>query len=359
MWQYVNLCIVAFAVTFFLIPGIRPVACFVGLVDKPGGRKKHDGLIPLTGGISIFAGMVVSVLLSSESTDFIRVLVIGSAMMVAVGAFDDRYDISPRFRLIAQLLIAMLFTYGLGVKITSLGDLLGLGPIELGFVASTFTVLCIMALVNAFNMLDGVDGLVGTISGISFIGLSLLLHRVGSNDLAAVCLCLSFSIFAFLIYNVFGSPMRRGFSKVFMGDAGSMFLGLALAVLLVKSSQIKGYGQSIAVNPVGVLWFVLLPITDMATTIFRRLKRGRSPLAPDRTHIHHILLRSGLTKYQVLIALGGLQLVFVSIAMIVSLTEMPLWIGFSFAIIVVFAYQIMISRSWRILRWTRRRLGVL
>ncbi len=357
MWQYVNLCIVAFAVTFFLIPAIKPVACFVGLVDKPGGRKKHDGMIPLTGGISIFAGMLASVLFSVEQTEFIRVLVVGGAMMVAVGAFDDRYDISARFRLVAQLLIAILFTYGLGVKVNSLGDLFGLGVIELGYFANVFTIVCIIALINALNMLDGIDGLVGTLSGISFLGLAMLLNRAGDFELAAACLCLCFSIFAFLIYNLFGSPERRGFSKVFMGDAGSMFLGLMLAVLLVRSSQ-SPHGGEYAINPVGVLWFVLLPVTDMATTIGRRIRRGRSPLAPDRTHIHHIILRAGFTKYQALIILGVLQLILVSMGMIVSLAGNYVPIGFFLALIAIVIYQLLIGRSWRIVRWSRRRLGV-
>lgn len=357
MWQYVSLCLAAFAVTFLLIPVIKPVACFIGLVDRPGGRKRHDGMIPLTGGISIFAGMLISILFSIEQTEFVRVLIIGGAMMVAVGAFDDRYDISARFRLVAQLLIGILFTYGLGVKITNLGDLFGLGTIDLGIFANLFTVICIIALINALNMLDGIDGLVGTISGISLLGLAMLLHRAQNYELAGVCLCLSFSIFAFLIFNLFGSPKRRTLSKVFMGDAGSMFLGLMLAVLLVRGSQSFGGGE-IAINPVGVLWFVLLPITDMATTIGRRLRRGRSPLAPDRTHIHHILLRSGFTKYQALTILGVVQLILVSIGMIVSLSQGLTVIGFILALIAVAVYQLMINRSWRIVRWSRRRFGL-
>ncbi|HEY6529185.1 MAG TPA: undecaprenyl/decaprenyl-phosphate alpha-N-acetylglucosaminyl 1-phosphate transferase [Cellvibrionaceae bacterium] len=357
MLQYLSLCLVAFAVTFFLIPAIKPIACFVGLVDKPGGRKRHDGMVPLTGGISIFAGMLASILSSVEQTEFIRVLVIGGAMMVAVGAFDDRYDISARFRLVAQLLIAILFTYGLGVKVVNVGNLFGFGVIELGFFANFFTVICIIALINALNMLDGIDGLVGTLSGISLLGLAMLLHRVGDYELAAVCLCLCFGIFAFLIFNLFGSPNRRALSKAFMGDAGSMFLGLMLAVLLVRSSQ-QNHGVEIAINPVGVFWFVLLPITDMATTIGRRLRRGRSPLAPDRTHIHHIILRAGFTKYQALTILGALQLILVSIGMMVSFSEGLTCIGFVLALIMVAFYQLMINRSWRIVRWSRRRFGL-
>jgi len=357
MWQYVNLCLVAFAVTFFLIPAIKPIACFVGLVDKPGGRKKHEGMVPLTGGISIFAGMLASVLFSVEQTEFVRVLVVGGAMMVAVGAFDDRYDISARFRLVAQLLIAILFTYGLGVKVSNVGDLFGIGVVELGYFGSVFTVVCIVALINALNMLDGIDGLVGTLSGISFLGLAMLLNRIGDFELAAACLCLCFGIFAFLIYNLFGSPERRGFGKVFMGDAGSMFLGLMLAVLLVRSSQSR-QGFDIAISPIGVLWFVLLPITDMATTIGRRLRRGRSPLAPDRTHIHHIIMRAGLTKYQALILLSGLQLVLVSIGMMITLSKGMDLVGFLLAIFLVICYQLIIGRSWRIVRWSRRRFGL-
>lgn len=355
MWQYVNLCIVAFAVTFFLIPAIKPIACFVGLVDRPGGRKKHLGEVPLTGGISIFFGLAICVFFEIiPSSVFTRLLVVGSGLMVFVGALDDRLNISAAPRLFAQAMIALIFVYGLEIKINDLGCF-GDSCVELpGSIGALMSMIAVIAVINAFNMFDGIDGLVGTLATIGFAGLAIVSYIAGFAEILSICVSLIASIFAFLIFNIYGSVERKSFSKAFMGDAGSMFLGLILAVLLL---DVTSKSEAVNVNTPAVLWFVLLPLTDMATTIYRRVKAGRSPLSPDRTHVHHILSRAGLSKYQVLFFLSLVQLMLVVVGIVSVIIGMSDYLNYVFVILFVCLYQYSIYKCWKMVRWVRKSLG--
>lgn len=357
MFPFLNLFFVSFVVAFLMIPAIRPLAFYVGLVDKPGGRKRHSGSVPLTGGISIFLALLISVFFELiPGSMLVRLLIVGAGLMVLIGALDDRLDISARIRLLAQALIALIFVYGLGVKITDIGEI---GDILIRlptFLSLILSVTAVIATVNAFNMLDGVDGLVGTLAMISFGGLAVIARVMGVVDIVGISVCLVAAILAFLIFNVYGSTEKRSFSKAFMGDAGSMFLGLILSVLLLS---LQGGGvTSTRVSPLVVLWFVLFPITDMATTIYRRVRAGRSPLAADRTHIHHIMLRMGFGKYQVVVLLSLLQTLLVSVGIFVALGYVSDSVAYILAASFIAAYQYAIHRCWKMIRWIRRYFSV-
>ena len=346
--------VAAFMVTFLAVKLLQPLAVSIGLVDNPGGRKQHDGAIPLIGGLAIFAGVFLSAYVFLEQPPFVRIFMLGGGMIVFMGAMDDRYDISARFRLVAQFLIASLFVYGLKLSVDSFGDLLGLGAIKLGWLGFPFALVAIIAVVNAINMLDGIDGLVGGLGLISFTGLSLIYFGAGHLNIAWLCLALVGSLMAFLLFNLWGKPAHKRLSKVFMGDAGSMFIGLSIAVLLLN-----GPSESVlAFEPVTALWFVILPMTDMVTLMYRRLRRGKSPLAPDRTHIHHILMRAGFSSRGTLYILLCVQLTLVSVGMVFN--YLPGWepISFSCCLVFVLAYQLLMKRSWRFIRWNKRRFAI-
>lgn len=346
--------VVAFAVTFGMIKLLQPLAYMVELVDKPGGRKQHDGVVPLIGGIAVFSGVFLTGYLFLEQPTFIRMFMIGGGFMVFLGAIDDRYDISPRVRVVAQILIASIFVYGLGIYLETFGNLLGLGEIRVGWLGYLLAILSLVGVVNAFNMLDGIDGLVGSLGLISFAGLSFLFAAAGQTNLAFLSTLFIGAVSAFLVFNIWGTPGKQTrISKVFMGDAGSMLVGLAVGVLLIYGSQ----GVSPAFKPCTAIWFVLLPMTDMFTLMYRRVRRGKSPLAPDRTHIHHILIRAGFKPWQTLYILVTLQalLVFVGIYMMQSgVSEM---VSFGSAIGFVLLYQVWMKRSWRFIRWSKKRLS--
>lgn len=341
---------VAFVTAFVVVKMLKPIAYLVNLVDKPGGRKDHDGVIPLIGGLAIYTSVCITTFLFIEQPIFIRLFLLAGGLIVFMGMVDDRYQLSARFRLAGQFLIACIFVYGLDVHIESFGDLLGIGELNPGWLGYPLAVLSLMGVVNAMNMLDGMDGLVGSIAMVSFIGLIGLFGAAGHTTFQYLCLAFTGAIAAFLIFNLWGSPTKN-FRKVFMGDAGSMFLGLSLGVLLIEGSQ----QPTAAFSPVTALWFVLLPMTDMFTIMYRRIKRGRSPMAPDRTHIHHIIIRAGFSRTQALYIMLIIQSAFVMLG-VCSQKFGNESIGFSLAVTFVVVYQLFMRRAWRFVRWSNKRL---
>ena len=284
--------ICSFVLAFAITKLLKPLACWAELVDKPGGRKKHQGVIPLVGGISIYLSISLTTFMFLDQPIFIRLFLMAGGLIVFMGMVDDRYDISARFRLMGQLLVCGIFVYGLDVHIGSFGNLFGFGNLNPGWLGYPLAVLSLMGVINAFNMLDGMDGLVGSSTMVCFCGLVYLFGQNGNETLQLLSTAFVGAIAAFLIFNIWGKPNGKKLKKVFMGDAGSMFLGLSVGVLAIAGSQ-----QPVnAFEPIIALWLVLLPMTDMFTIMYRRIKRGKSPMAPDRTHIHHILLRAGFGK---------------------------------------------------------------
>jgi UDP-GlcNAc:undecaprenyl-phosphate GlcNAc-1-phosphate transferase len=340
--------VLAFAITMLL----KPLAYWAELVDKPGGRKKHQGLIPLIGGISIYMSISLTALLFIEQPIFIRLFLLAGGLIVFMGMIDDRYDISARFRLFGQLMVCGIFVYGLDVHIESFGNLFGFGELMPGWLGYPLAVLSLMGVINAFNMLDGMDGLVGSITIVCFCGLVYLFGQNGSQTLQLLSMSFVGAIGAFLIFNIWGNPSSKKLKKVFMGDAGSMFLGLSIGVLVIYGSQ-----QPVAAfPPVTALWIVLLPMTDMFTIMYRRVKRGKSPMAPDRTHIHHILLRAGFGKKMTLNIMMLAQVVFVGLGIALIVAGFNEAFSFALAVLFVTMYQLLMKRSWRFIRWSRRKI---
>ena len=350
VFQNIGIAFFAFGLSFGLIKILCPFAEWIHLVDKPGGRKRHTGAIPLVGGLAIYIGVFATVLIFLEQPIFIRFFLLAGGLIVFMGMLDDRYDLSARLRLFGQVLISSIFVYGLDIHIDSFGNLFGFGEVKTGILAYPLTVLSLVGVINAFNMLDGMDGLVGSIVGVSFIGLAFLFGNSLHPNLQLLCLVFIGAISAFLIFNVFGKAGSKKVEKVFMGDSGSMFLGLSVGALVIYGSQ-----QPIAAfSPVTALWFVLLPMTDMFTLMYRRLKRGRSPFAPDRTHIHHIITRSGFSKIQALNVIVVMQSVFIGAGVIILQQSVLEFISFLVIIFLVLFYQFLMMRSWKIIRWSRK-----
>ncbi|WP_096084702.1 MraY family glycosyltransferase [Agaribacterium haliotis] len=347
MEKAIALLAISFTACFIIIKLLKPLAYWAELVDKPGGRKDHKGVIPLIGGLAIYAAVSISTFFFIDQPLFIRLFLLAGGLIVFMGMVDDRYELSARFRLVGQLLVCGIFVYGLDIRITNFGNLFGMGDITVGWLGYPLTVLSLMGVMNAFNMMDGMDGLVGSLCLVVFAGLAYLFCQ--SSNVVPEFLCLTFvgAISAFLIFNIWGSPGGNRLRKIFMGDAGSMFLGLCIGVLVVYGAQnpIRSF------EPITALWFVLLPMTDMFTIMYRRVKRGRSPMAPDRTHIHHILLRAGYSRSDALCILVLAQSGCVVLGIVLAGDAL---LSIAFALILVALYQYFLKRSWRFIRWKKR-----
>jgi UDP-GlcNAc:undecaprenyl-phosphate GlcNAc-1-phosphate transferase len=285
--------VVAFLITAVLLVALRPLANSIGLVDYPGGRKTHNGTIPVVGGIAMLGGLVVATVMGRALGHDALVIVSAAAFIVFIGALDDRFDLAPQLRLFAQAAAAIALIYGTGFVVPDLGDLLGFGTISTGWLALPFTVIACMALINAFNMLDGLDGLAGGCALIALGGLSAIAIATHEPAAAIIACSLFGACCAFLLFNV---PVRynRGF-RTFMGDAGSTLVGFVLAcvaLILIQPSRSD-------VPPAFILWMVPIPVFELFSSIGRRLVAGVSPLRADNGHFHHRLLQAGFSTRQV------------------------------------------------------------
>src|SRR5499427_2973623 len=277
--------VLTFVVSVVFMFVLRPIASAVGLVDMPGGRKRHGMPVPLSGGIAMSVGLGFGTTLVAHP-EFWNPSILGIYLLVVVGTVDDRFDLTPNVRLIAQSCAAMLVVFASGITITSLGSPLFF-DLPLGILSVPFTLLFIMTLINAFNLTDGIDGLAGGLALLSLVAMAI----VGINtDVFGLIVLLIAVVLAFLIFNFplrFVQPVRT-----FMGDAGSTFLGLAIASIGVWLSQ----GVEPRISPVVGLWFVAVPVFDLFSTIIRRSAEGKSPFAPDHGHLHHVLVDCGLSR---------------------------------------------------------------
>lgn len=285
--------------TMMLIVWLRRPAQRFGLIDHPGGRKRHGDIVPLTGGISIALGFFVALSLSFHVMGEYRVLLVSMALLALIGVLDDLGEVSPRTKLGVQVFASVLMTSWGNHFLTTLGDVLARGPFLLHNWGIPLTIFATVAVINGLNMLDGLDGLAGGLALIIlafFAGFAWWAIDVNAFKLLTVAIG---AIAGFLVFNL--PHPWRGRRRTFMGDTGSLVLGFLIAWFAIDLTQRETH----AVAPVVMLWVVGLVLFDVFTVTVRRLIRRRDPAAPDRGHIHHLLLRRGLSVRQTLVVLLG------------------------------------------------------
>lgn len=340
--------ILAFVLTVLLILWMRRPAHRFGLVDDPGGRKRHGASVPLTGGISMTAGFFLALALSLPALADQLVLLVSIALLGLIGVLDDLGEVSPRSKLGVQVLAAVLMTSWASHFLLHLGDLFGRGDIALMNWGIPLTVFATVALINGINMLDGLDGLAG---GLVFVILAFFTGFAWwAGDVVSlkILVVLLGALAGFLVFNL--PHPWRGQRRTFMGDTGSLVLGFVAAWYSIGLTQ--GYGPT--VPPVVMLWVSGIVLFDLFTVTVRRVLRRRDPAAPDRAHIHHILLRRGLSPARAVALLLGANLVLGAIGTLgwaAGVSEPWLFAGY---IAVALAYLALFLFPARLLR--RKRL---
>ncbi len=277
-----------FAVSLLLVHVLARMAKRVGLVDYPGRRKRHRGEIPLIGGPAIFAGLSFGVLLTADTLNSYRPLFAALAVLLIAGVLDDLRDLTPRQKFLAQLVAGVCMVYWAGSTVLSLGDLLGIGNISTDWLAIPFTLIALLGLINAVNMADGADGLAAGLSLIAFLFLAFCALLIGHPVSAQILFTIIAAVLAFWSMN-----MRfpwQAHAKVFLGDSGSMMLGMLLTWFSIEVAR----GRS-GIPPIVAVWFLAVPLIDMGVVILRRLIRGHSPFRAGRDHFHHMLIASGMS----------------------------------------------------------------
>ena len=282
--------LLAAALTALLIVWLRRPAVRIGLVDHPGGRKRHGDTVPLTGGVAILVATLIALSVSAHKMADYQVLFVATVVLATIGVLDDIGEVSPRTKLGAQVFAAVLMTSWGNHFLTGLGDILARGPIELHNWAIPLTVFAVVAVINGMNMFDGLDGLAGgLVVGILafFAGFAWLMPDPNALKLVLVILG---AVVGFLLFNA-PTPWR-GRRRVFMGDAGSLVLGFVVAWFTIDLTHRTDPALT-TVPPVVMLWVVGVILFDVFTVTVRRVIRRRDPAAPDRAHLHHLLQRRG------------------------------------------------------------------
>ncbi len=330
--------LIALIVTVIFLSGMSPVASKIGLVDLPGGRKTHRGEVPLIGGLGIALGMTIGLLLLAISLSTFRAYLAGVVLLLVIGVLDDFNEVSPRLRLIAQLCVALFLSCWAGLQLDQFGCFLGFEHFSLGLWAIPVTVLVVIALINAVNMIDGMNGVAAGTSFISLVTLWVMYTQLGALESHAVLLVICGSLLGFLLFNY---PLWHCSRRlVFLGDAGSTLLGFTLAWFGVKLN-VMTHG---VVSPVLLLWIFLVPICDLVTVTVRRVVIKRvSPFAADREHMHHFFHALGLRQSLVTFVMVLLSLIGNTIALhfyFHPIANDLIFIGF----ILVFAFYFVLSQ---------------
>ena len=336
--------------SFILLFVCRKLAKKVGLVDKPNERKLHVGQVPLIGGIAIYLATMFNICLVVDVDSSAMLYMICSSVLIVLGALDDRFDLSFKTRLLVQTVISLAMILVGYKSLHYLGFITGNEALILPtFISYVVTILAVIGAINAFNMVDGIDGLLGGLASVTFAALGYMFYGAGHIELARFCLLFMVAMLPYIMLNL-GIPFGRRF-KVFMGDAGSMFIGFTVIWLLIEASQDQ---QEAVIRPVTALWFIGLPLMDMVCIMSRRIKKGQSPFKPDREHLHHICQRVGMSPRMSLLVICLIATLMAAVGVwseYLQISETVMFIAF----LLVFAlYYLAISYVWRITAFMHR-----
>ena len=285
--------LLAMFVSYVLTPYIKKLAFKIGAVDKPDMRKVHKRIMPRLGGLAIYIAFVVGCLASMELTMDLVGILIGGTMITVLGVLDDVYQLPAKVKLIGQIAAACVLVL-FDIRIEWVNNPLG-GFFYLDMLSIPFTILWVISFTNVVNLIDGLDGLAAGVSAIASLTVILVAIQMGYFHVALLTAALAGAIIGFIRYNF--NP-----ATIFMGDTGSMFLGYMLAAISIYGA-VKTATTIALIVPAIALG---LPILDTAFAIMRRYVNGKPIFQPDKGHLHHRLLDTGMSHKEVVLFMYGI-----------------------------------------------------
>jgi len=286
---------VAFLISVLVTPLVKKIAFKIGAVDAPDERKVHVRVMPRLGGLAIYLGFIITMLIFHELNGQVIGLLVGGTLIAILGIFDDKVGLSPKIKLLGQI-AATLVLISFGIQVEFITNPMGIRA-DLGILSIPVTIFWVVGVTNAVNLIDGLDGLAAGISAISAIILGIVALNGGNPSFAMASFILAGSCLGFLKYNFYPA-------KIFMGDSGSMFLGFTLASLamlgLTKSATI--------VSLVIPILIIGLPIFDTLFAIVRRFSNNKPIFGADKDHLHHRLMALGLSHKNSVLVMYGVAL---------------------------------------------------
>ncbi|MEH7504231.1 MraY family glycosyltransferase [Neobacillus drentensis] len=299
----------ALVTVLIITPFVIKFAIWFGAIDKPNARKVHEKLMPRLGGLAIFIGVIAGYLAGGLYDQKINTISVGALLIIIIGIFDDKYELSAKTKFAGQLLVAFLIlASGLKIELVTIPYV---GSYELGFWSYPVTIFWIVAITNAINLIDGLDGLSAGVSGIGIATIAIMALLAGKVLIFTLSLILLGSIIGFLFYNFHPA-------KIFMGDTGALFLGYSISIL-----SLLGLYKSVTLFSFLVPVIILgVPIFDTTFAIIRRIVNKKPISAPDKSHLHHRLLALGLSHRNTVLAIYAFGILFSMSAIIVSKSTM-------------------------------------
>jgi UDP-GlcNAc:undecaprenyl-phosphate/decaprenyl-phosphate GlcNAc-1-phosphate transferase len=318
--------ILAFIITFFAIPIIIDIAKSKKLFDEPDERKVHKAVIPTLGGIGIFVGFIMGMLMcvpeGAADISKLKYFAASAIVIFFLGLKDDIVILSATKKFIGQILAAGIIMRFGGIYLNDMHGFLGITTIP--HIASAFlTIFTIIVITNSFNLIDGVDGLAGSLGLTTSLVFGTYFYFANEFTYAVMAFSLSGAIVSFLIYNF--SP-----AKIFMGDTGSLLIGIINSILVIKFISVAGApGNSYTLHASPALGFAVLavPLFDTLRVFGLRILDRRSPFSPDRIHVHHYLLDLGFSHKKIAITCVLATLLFVGAAFFLRNIDTTLLVG--------------------------------
>ena len=324
--------ITSFVITYFSIPKIIHFSRKSRLYASVGDRDSHEGKIPIFGGVAIFSGILFSLLFWSDLIE-VQFILISLLIVFFIGILDDLLSLTPLKKLIGQIISILVIIFLCDLKIDSFKGLFNIYDIHISL-AIIFTIFVVIVVTNAYNLIDGIDGLAGGLGMLASIFFSIFFFM--NNDIQMVILSCSIigALLSFLKFNF--NP-----AKIFMGDTGSLVIGLILSVLAIKlineGIEIPNDKTYKNKGPFIVIAILSVPLYDTFRVFCLRLLSGYHPLRPDRNHIHHALLDLGCSHKKASLILYGFSIVNI----IISYFMIKLSLGLSIFLLSIFVLGLM------------------
>lgn len=305
----------AVIISSLLMPLIIKLSLKFGYVDIPNNRKIHTGSIPNLGGVAIFLGLFIASLFwyrFFNNPDFIFISA-SLLILLVTGLFDDIRGMKAKKKLVFQIVSAFIIVAG-GIRITSFHGFLGIN--ELPIIAQyLFSVVLIVGVVNAYNLIDGIDGLAAGIGVVNFGVLGYVFFMLHYTSFALLSFAVTGSLLGFLVYNY--NP-----AKIFMGDTGALVIGFLTVVMGIKAIELNGFEAIQVYSPqnmiVSVSSIMFLPVFDTLRVFAIRILKHKSPFTAGKDHLHHILLKKGLHPREVTLILITINIIIILIGFTVN-----------------------------------------
>ncbi|MGX6445254.1 glycosyltransferase family 4 protein [Neobacillus sp. K501] len=300
--------LLCFITSVLLTPLVKKLSYIVGAIDYPNQRKIHQTFMARLGGLAIYISFLLGILILQPVNPYSTYILVGTLIIVVTGLLDDTFGLSPKIKLVGQIGAACIVVIIGGLDITFINLPFG-GQFYLGILEIPLTIIWIVGITNSINLIDGLDGLAAGVSTIALITISGMAITMGNSYVITVGAILICCTLGFLFFNFYPA-------KIFMGDTGALFLGFMISVL-----SLLGFKNVTFVSFIIPVIILGVPITDTYFAIIRRIVSKKPLTLPDKSHLHHCLIRIGYTHRQTVLIIYGIAIMCGIVAVIIAVTN--------------------------------------